>query len=171
MPLLVALGDEDTSARAGAAAGLGRFADARATGPLISALDDEDEHVRARVLSALGEIGDRKAVQFLIASLMFDASETVRHYASDALGELGPVAVVPLLEALDDEDDEARSWIVAALDSIGAPSIERAITESAAGHGLDREHIYEALGWLADEHEVSQDGLTPGQERVAPARG
>jgi hypothetical protein len=36
---------------------------------------------------------------------------------------------------------------------------------------LDREHINEALGWLADEHEASQNGLTPGQEHVAPARG
>jgi HEAT repeat protein len=169
MPLLVALDDADPSARAGAAAGLGRFADPRATGPLISALEDDDERVRARVVSALGEIGDRKTVQFLMATLMFDPSEAVRHNAADALGEMGAVAVPPLLEALDGETEEARSWIVAALESIGAPAIESTLGDLADGEDAERIRVSGALDWLYGDRDADRDAVQlPGP---APARG
>jgi HEAT repeat protein len=82
---------------------------------------------------------------------MFDPSEVVRHAAADALGELGELSVLPLLEALDDEGEDARSWIALALDAVGADAIEDVLARSADGSALDREHIVEALGWLAED--------------------
>ena len=148
VPLLVALDDADARVREGAAAGLGRSADARAVRPLIAVLEDEDEKVRTRVVTALGELGGSRALSFLIATLTCDASEDVRYAAADALGEFGSEAVPPLLEALDAEDEEARGWIALALETLGAPAIERSIAET---HGDDRrlgpEHVREALSW------------------------
>jgi len=148
VPLLVALDDADPRVREGAAAGLGRSGDSRAVTPLIAVLEDADAHVRARVVHSLAELGQKRALPFLIAALTCDESEDVRWAASDALGEIGSVAVEPLLEAMDDEDDDARGWIALALESLGIPAIERGIAES---HGRERrlgpQHVREALSW------------------------
>jgi HEAT repeat protein len=148
VPLLVALDDADARVREGAASGLGRSGDGRAVRPLIGALDDADEHVRGRIVHSLGELGGSRAMPFLIASLTCDASEDVRYAAADALGELGESAVQPLLEAMDGEGEEFRSWIALALESCGGPAIEHSI---ARAHGDDRRlgpvHVREALGW------------------------
>lgn len=148
VPLLVALDDADARVREGAAAGLGRSGDERAVRPLIAVLEDDDENVRCRVVTALGELGGSRALSFLIAALIGDASEDVRYAAADALGELGSDAVPPLLEALDGENEEVRGWIALALETLGAPAIERSIAET---HGDDRRlgpsHVREALSW------------------------
>ena len=145
VPLLVALDDADARVREGAAAGLGRSGDARAVRPLITAIDDEDESVRCRTITALGELGAARALPFLIATLTCDASEDVRYAAADALGDLGAQAVQPLLEAMDGEDEEARGWIALALESLGAPVIERSVAQH--DRRLGPAHVREALGW------------------------
>ncbi|HEY5276655.1 MAG TPA: HEAT repeat domain-containing protein [Coriobacteriia bacterium] len=145
VPLLVALDDEDARVREGAAAGLGRSGDARAVRPLITAIDDEDDSVRCRTVTALGELGATRALPFLIATLTCDASEDVRYAAADALGELGAAAVQPLLEAMDGEGEDARGWIALALESLGAPVIERSVAQHDCR--LGPAHVREALGW------------------------
>jgi HEAT repeat protein len=134
--------------REGAAAGLGRGGDLRAVRPLIAALEDDDEAVRASVITALGELGGTRALPFLIASLTCDASEDVRYAAADALGEIGDAAVQPLLEAMDDEDEDARGWIACALETLGTSAIERSVENT---HGRERRigpsHVREALAW------------------------
>ena len=152
VPLLVALDDADARVREGAASGLGRSGDARAVRPLITALDDEDDNVRCRTITALGELGAGRALPFLIATLTCDASEDVRYAAADALGELGAQAVQPLLEAMDREGEEARSWIALALESLGAPVIEHSVAQH--DRRLGPAHVREALGWT-DEGRVA----------------
>jgi HEAT repeat protein len=148
VPLLVALDDADVRVREGAAAGLGRSGDARAVRPLIAALADADERVRCRIVTALGELGGSRALPFLIASLTCDESEDVRWAAADALGEIGPDAVAPLLEALEGEGDEARGWIALALDALGTPAIERGIADTlGSDRRLGPAHVREALAW------------------------
>jgi HEAT repeat protein len=145
VPLLVALDDADARVREGAAAGLGRSGDARAVRPLITAIDDEDDNVRCRTITALGELGAGRALPFLIASLTCDASEDVRYAAADALGEIGVQAVQPLLEAMDAEDEDARGWIALALESLGAPVVERSVAQH--DRRLGPAHVREAFGW------------------------
>ncbi len=153
VPLLIALDDADDRVREGAACGLGRSGDARAVRPLIAALDDAADHVRRHIVTALGELGGTRALPFLIATLTCDESEDVRWAAADALGELGSAAVGPLLEALDGEGEDARGWIALALESLGAPAIERSIADA---HGHERRlgaaHVREALPWTEEGH-------------------
>jgi HEAT repeat protein len=151
VPLLVALDDADARVREGAAAGLGRSGDGRAVRPLIALLEDADDRVRCRVAAALGELGGTRALPFLIASLTCDSSEDVRYAAADALGEIGSPAVAPLLEALDGEDEEARGWIALALETLGAPAIERSVHEAHGNeHRLGPTHVREALSWAGE---------------------
>ena len=87
-PLIAALKNEKSRARAGAAEALGKIEDGRAVEPLIAALQDEISNVRAGAAEALGEIKDVSAVEPLIAALE-DEDTDVRNSAAKALAKMG----------------------------------------------------------------------------------
>ena len=114
-PLITALKNEKSRARAGAAQALGGIKDDRAVEPLIGALGDKIANVRAWAAEALGEIKDDRAVEPLIAALE-DKNPDVRSWAAKALGEIkDDRAVEPLIAALHDKNGHVRSWTAEAL--------------------------------------------------------
>lgn len=98
--------------RMAAANALRRLGDAGALPALVEALDDPDPRVRARVARACGAVGDERAAKALGARLD-DPVGRVRREAADALASIG--ALSPLLDAVDDENDEVRYAAVMAL--------------------------------------------------------
>lgn len=86
---------------------------------LTEALKDEDLGVRLAFTEALGRCGPA-AVPALIEALK-DKDSTVRWIAAVSLGNIGPaakVAVPALTERMNDEDDDFRSAVEAALKQI-----------------------------------------------------
>lgn len=81
--------------------------------PLIQALRDENPEVRNFAAWTLGDLKDPKSVQPLIQALkdkMIDDAQV-----SGALIAIGKPAVVPLIQALNDDDKDVRSnatWIL-----------------------------------------------------------
>jgi hypothetical protein len=96
----VALKNEDTSLRKGAADALGRIKDARAVEPLITALKDVDLDVREAAASALGQIGT-PADEPLLAALKNNDLEVIfgAHHFFISRGEKDSEAV--LIEVLN----------------------------------------------------------------------
>lgn len=65
----------------------------------------------------------------LIRALASDDTAVRREAANEAMLdlELANAAVVPLLDALDDDDEEVRSLITAALEESGRPDVDPAV--------------------------------------------
>ncbi|MEA1869480.1 MAG: HEAT repeat domain-containing protein [Euryarchaeota archaeon] len=97
------LGDGDWTVRRGAAEALGNIGDERSVRLLIDALVDVDRWVRDETIEALCKIGE-PAVEPLIGAL---GNEDVRNEAVDALVSIGEPAVLPLIKALENEDMRA----------------------------------------------------------------
>jgi HEAT repeat protein len=89
-------------------------ADAWAPAAALAAMEDADPGVRAAAARALGAAPTETALPPLLDALA-DPDERVRAQAARALGRLGPDAVQPLFEMLDDRDREP-----AALDALNA---------------------------------------------------
>ena len=131
-PLIAALKDQNSWARAAAAQALGKIKDRRAVEPLSAALGDERSDVRQAAAKALDHLGWKPAqdesagwywmakhdwdkcvalgalaMEPLIAALK-DENEYVREAAARTLGEIkDPRAVQPLIDALQD-----KKWFV-----------------------------------------------------------
>lgn len=88
---------------------------------LIKALASESKRFEAAdILISLGG----KAVEPLLAALKFD-NWKIRGNAAWTLGEIGDQrAVVPLIEALEDDVPEVRATAGRAIQIIGSPAIE-----------------------------------------------
>jgi HEAT repeat protein len=102
-PLIVALEDKDGRVRKAAAEALGKIGDARAVEPLTKALWDESWNVRMAAAEALGKIGDPRAAEPLLVALnSWDVGVGLerREAAAQALIQIGPAAVEPLVAAL-----------------------------------------------------------------------
>jgi HEAT repeat protein/nucleoside 2-deoxyribosyltransferase len=100
-PLIVALGDEDSSVRNSAAEALGSIGDSRAVGPLIAVLGDRA--VGWSAAKALVKIA-LPAVESLITALEDEDREVCR-LAAEILGRIGDSrAVEPLIAVLGDTD-------------------------------------------------------------------
>ena len=95
--LLEALDDPDPEVRREAAHRLGERRDPRALDPLIAALADPE--VSAGAAWALGEVGDPRAGAALM-ELLEDSDLNARVAAARALGGVGDVSAVPLLQEL-----------------------------------------------------------------------
>ena len=120
-------GVADAPMRLIAAFALGRIGpEARAAIPdLIAALSGPDSRVRAEAARALGLMGPdaRAAIPELIRLTGRRSGSQVVEYASEALAQLGPVAVPALSEILHDDDPEARG----ALRILGQMSAKTAV--------------------------------------------
>jgi HEAT repeat protein len=128
--LIRRLYDEDEDVRNATIVALGERGES-AVEPLIFFLNREDEDVdfRLAVGQALGEIGE-PAIDSLIMALQ---EEDTRFIAAEALGTIGdPVAVEPLLMALEDEDGDVRCAAAAALGEIGDPAAVESLREALA---------------------------------------
>jgi len=113
--LIHQLKDRSSSTRRLAAESLGRRKDSRAVRPLLSAaLYDEDAVVRIRSSEALGKIGDPSAIESLMVMLKNEDSLNQQR-AYPVLGNIGPLAVEPLITALKDEQVFVRRCAVHAL--------------------------------------------------------
>jgi hypothetical protein len=135
-PLLQALRDPDMIVRNMAGQSLlsldVRNRDA-VLGPLLNTLEDEQDNlVRFYAVAAIGRIGAkaRPGVDLLSKALQ-DKSWKVRRIAAEALASIGPsasAAVTPLIQALQDQDNNewVRSNCVIALGQI-APQSEAVI--------------------------------------------
>jgi HEAT repeat protein len=138
-PLIAALEDGKEHLRKAAAWALCQIGDARAVEPLIAALNDRDPGVRETAAAALharawspdrGESGaaywaatgewdkciqiGAPAVEPLIAALE-DGNKNAREAAAEALGQIGDArAVLPLVTAIEDEDEDESVQLAAA---------------------------------------------------------
>lgn len=122
-PLIRALREGDGNLRWGAAIALGKIRDTRAIEPLIRALADKYENVRAESATSLAGIG-KPALAPLLQFLKFSGG-SARLEVVTALGELKDSdAIQPLIQMLENADDEERKAIADALDAILIPSIE-----------------------------------------------
>jgi HEAT repeat protein len=145
-PLIEALEDKDSNVREGSAEALGKIGNKRSVDPLIAALEDDIKYVRGKAAESLGNIGDRSAAEYLNKALQ-DRDSDVRKKAAGALLKMGwkppdiesrviylisnekwddlittgKLAVEPLIDALEDEDEATRRNAAATLGKIGDP--------------------------------------------------
>lgn len=147
---------KDENVRVEAAQALGRIRDGRAVKPLNFVLEDEneDQNVREEIVEALGEIATEEAIMSLIAVLNTDLDEK----ASRVLKEVGKPAVMPLITALN-SDNETIIWKAATiLGEIGdkravEPLIALLLDESKDEY--DRgDYVATALGKIGDARAV-----------------
>ncbi|MBI2193757.1 MAG: HEAT repeat domain-containing protein [Planctomycetes bacterium] len=133
-PLIAALKRADHKVRGISAEALGHLEDRGALQPLVGLLDDEDSSVGRAVTSALNLfIDDPRAVE-LFQSCLGDPNPKVRERAAVVLSwRRDPMALDPLLAALDGEDSED---ITAAIEALGRLDDVRAVNPlvSALNH-------------------------------------
>jgi hypothetical protein len=130
--------------------------------PLIQALRDGDWDVRAAVCEALVKIG-APAVPPLIQALGEQAWDewegevlwSVRAAACRALGAIGDrQAVLPLIQALGDWNEDVRAAACEALVKIGAPAVPHLIQALGGGNSDVRAAACRALGAIGDRQAV-----------------
>jgi HEAT repeat protein len=123
LPLLQILKNIDPGVRRGAALALGKIKNPIAVEPLIFALADEEAMVRAEAAAALAAIGT-PALAPLMSFLKGTQGET-RIEVMTALGELRNAdAIEPLVQLLENADDDERKAIADAIDAILIPAVE-----------------------------------------------
>lgn len=120
--LMHALRMDDAGVRWGAALALGKIKNPLAVEPLILALADEQVMVRAEAATALAAIGT-PALGSLLVFLKYAKGET-RIEVMTALGELKNAdAIEPLIQLLENADDDERKAIADAIDAILIPAV------------------------------------------------
>lgn len=111
--------DKNGSVRLYAARALGELGDQRATTPLIESLqEDRNVDVRVRAARALGRLGGEDVVLPLVIALS-DSNSQVCMTAADALIEIGPIAVGPLVKVLQHDKVNVRCDATRALGELG----------------------------------------------------
>jgi HEAT repeat protein len=92
-----------------------------ALGKLIEALGNEYKDVRLETVRLLGYLREKAAIPHLIEALKNKNGDLYwRVSVIYALGEIGEPAVEPLIEALEDEDDDVRYFAADALKQVAA---------------------------------------------------
>jgi HEAT repeat protein len=178
-----AMRDRDEQVQIAAARSLGYIGGIRAIGPLIQALNDVDEYIRRAALIALrdpeGHVqehlvvalrkGDRSFVQGVADALDrtgWSPKDPLDHayylIAKEHWGELeqiGPVALRPLREMLDDPDTEVRIEVVKTIARIGGPeTIPLLLHALRDRHFMIRRRAEQAL---VDMGELAREALSP----------
>lgn len=115
--LIAALAGDNRAAKIAAAEALGRIGDARAINPLIELVAGADLSLRLKAMTALGALEAFAAAPLLIPYLK-DPIPAARMLAAEALGKVhNPVAVDPMLAALNESHAEMRRHLTAAQES------------------------------------------------------
>jgi len=149
------LHDEDDEVRVNAAlalAGLGAGAEA-ALPILVKTLTDGDRLKRKAAAFALRRIGaDAKAALPTLINGLKDHEKRVRSRCADTLGligaDVGDEALLALIVAEGDEDQEVRSAIQRALEAIGKEHVDAARTKAARHKSRD---VYPLFGFKTEE--------------------
>lgn len=162
VPLLHAL-EEGHRNRFDIAQALGGIGDSRAVEPLIQELDTANFFVTQAAAKALGNIGDSRAIAPLIDvfRMRWDDTEAITTWqtAAFALAAFGRPALLPLLSALDDEDENVRLWSTEALGKLVDPdAIDPLIHMLQDKRPIVRAHAVVALGNIGDSR--AMDALT-----------
>jgi HEAT repeat protein len=140
--LIEELHSPDKQTRIDAIHTLGKLGNA-AVEPLIAQLESEDYEIRASAAWALGEIKDPRAIEPLLYALQYTSDP--ERATVQALGQMGVLAVEPLMQILDHPDPEIRSRAIVAL---GLTNDRRAVSPL----------IYR-LAYDEDQYEVANDAL------------
>jgi len=138
----------------------------------IDLLKDKDWFRRKDAAITLGEMGDERAISPLITALR-DAEWNVREAAQDALAQIGPPAVEPLIKALREyqiktfviqvlgkikdervldplmaqlRNEEFKDVATKALVEVGLPAVERLMAVMNDKDKHVRKHVVMALG-------------------------
>jgi HEAT repeat protein len=167
------LSDGDATGRLLAARELGIHQAEETVPALIGALHDPDNRVRSEVIATLKLFGPRAApaVPALCSVLREDRDARFRCVAAEALGMIeAPTAVLQLIDALEDPDEEVREAAATALGRIGprAPAcipnliihLEREAAASMRIASLG------SLGSCAGGQTTDQDPVVPALVRV-----
>jgi len=85
---------------------------------LVKALKNRDEDVRRLAAAALGNIGDARAVEYLIEALRNEEWST-QNTVANSLEKIGEPSVGPIIEALKDDNEDARGLFALVLGRIG----------------------------------------------------
>lgn len=155
---------------------LGESRDVRASGLISPLLSDDSETVRKAVATASGELGDRKSSELAVGLLLDrdpdvlrEALTTVRRLkepnavrpllvlgldnpllgiqASEAIVQMGEVAIADLLDVLGTQTDGMVSGAIVALGRIGSPRAVPALIDTLnVASGSIRGYAAEALG-------------------------
>jgi HEAT repeat protein len=97
---------------------------------LVEALCDKSRAVQRVAVEALGSLGDESVVKPLIASLIANSQlVSVQRAIQAALLEIGNAAVEPLIEALSDDNDVARTVVAEVLGELGDARAEDPLIE------------------------------------------
>jgi HEAT repeat protein len=122
-PVIKALKNGNPDVRWSAALAAGKIKNPLAVEPLILALADEEMMVRAEAAAALASIGT-PALGPLLDFLKSSKGE-IRIEVMTALGELRNAdAIEPLVQLLENADDDERKAIADAIDAILIPAVE-----------------------------------------------
>ncbi|MFA4848102.1 MAG: HEAT repeat domain-containing protein [Methanoregula sp.] len=131
-PLINALKQGDTSVRWGAALALGKIKNPLAVEQLILALADKEAMVRAEAAAALAAIGTPALCPLL--GFLKGARGEIRIEVMTALGELKNAdAIEPLVQLLENADDDERRAIADAIDAILIPAVEPLVRRIRVG--------------------------------------
>lgn len=85
---------------------LGETGDPNAVQEIVEALSHQSGNVRRLAASALGKIGDQSAVEPLIDLLKRETKPQVRQYTIKALGNIGDVRTISILEKIATDTNE-----------------------------------------------------------------
>ncbi|MDI1435610.1 HEAT repeat domain-containing protein [Polyangium sorediatum] len=138
--------------RAHAARMLGKLGAASASPALASALANphEDTTVRLAAAEAIGSIPDIAVLPHLCEALA-SQGEGGAKVVAEALISFGSDAVRPLVEMLDDERVQARTWAARVLGKIGDPGATLSlVAQLGDGNAAARTAAAEALGHIGD---------------------
>ncbi len=92
------------------------------TQELIKQLTDDDVNIRKAAAESLAEIKDDETIINPLIIALSDENSQVRFNSSQALGNIGDVAIDPLIEAAKAEKDgEIKRYILGAIKKIGSP--------------------------------------------------
>ncbi len=156
-PLIKALKDESSKVRLSALDALVEISEP-AVESLIEALGvDNYNLVREGAAKALGRIGDTRAVEPLVEVLKIKYTSIFsQNRAAEALVEIGEPAVIPLLEALKDEEDSpVEKFAENIFVEIGEPAVEPLVEALKDDEdSIVRSSAAKALGEIGDKRAV-----------------
>ncbi|NKB90174.1 MAG: hypothetical protein GKS06_18360 [Acidobacteria bacterium] len=155
--------DDDPRIQRFLAIALGRIGHPVAVPALVNQLGNEDDEVKVNTLWALGNIGDPAAAD-AVAGLLNSDQDDVRTMSAYVLGVLAsPTTAERLQVSLTDPVPAVRWNSAVALGLMG----DRAGTDML-GRMIDREHLAQTPGVLADDHATTMLAALAALEKLGP---